>query len=202
MLLPNVRKIFTPDPGFTLFEADLAGADAQVVAWEAGDEKLKDIFRNKKPLHLINAQDIFSDAQLRSLSRDKKGDSLCKENPRLNKLRQRAKIGVHATNYGCQPPTLSPQWEKRLHFSVNGFSNILKFLLGTKKSNRTSFLAELYLIGLVINASTLTGLKVCYHKHSHGFHNQLSLSQLTKPGSTFQLICQQCKSSFKCTTPS
>jgi DNA polymerase-1 len=99
--------MFKPFPGYTIFEADLAGADAQVVAWEANDEKLKEAFRKKLPLHLMNAQDIYNDAELKSLPRDKIGDKLCKENPRLNKFRHRAKQGVHATNYGCQPSTLS-----------------------------------------------------------------------------------------------
>jgi DNA polymerase I-like protein with 3'-5' exonuclease and polymerase domains len=105
--LPNVRKMFKPFPNHTIFEADLAGADAQVVAWEAGDEKLKEAFRKKLPLHLLNAKAIYKDAELQKLPVDKIGDKICKENPRLNKFRHRAKQGVHATNYGCQPPTLS-----------------------------------------------------------------------------------------------
>ena len=36
--LPNVRKMFVPDLGYVVFDCDLAGADAQVVAWEAGDD--------------------------------------------------------------------------------------------------------------------------------------------------------------------
>ena len=39
--LPNIRKIFIPDPVYILIDSDLAGADAQVVAWEADDEDLK-----------------------------------------------------------------------------------------------------------------------------------------------------------------
>ena len=39
--LPQIRKFFVPDPGKILFDVDLAGADAQIVAWEANDEPLR-----------------------------------------------------------------------------------------------------------------------------------------------------------------
>lgn len=105
--LPNLRRMFQPDPGFTLFEADLAGADAQVVAWEANDEKLKEAFRKKLPIHLLNAQAIFRDAELRALPLTKQGDTIAKASPKLNAMRHKAKQGVHATNYGAQPPTVA-----------------------------------------------------------------------------------------------
>lgn len=57
--LPNVRKMFIPDPGYTIVDADLAGADAQVVAWEAGDEKLKAAFRSGSSVHLMNGEDLL-----------------------------------------------------------------------------------------------------------------------------------------------
>ena len=64
ILLPNVRRFFLPDPGYILWDVDLAGADAQIVAWEANDEPLKEAFRKHAKgegpkVHCINAQDIF-----------------------------------------------------------------------------------------------------------------------------------------------
>lgn len=57
---PNVRKLLIPDQGFELASIDLTGADAQTVAWEAGDEDLKTIFReNKIKLHAHNALTVF-----------------------------------------------------------------------------------------------------------------------------------------------
>ena len=50
--LPNVRRTIIPDPGYTIVDADLAGADAQVVAWEAGDEKLKSAFSAGAAIHV------------------------------------------------------------------------------------------------------------------------------------------------------
>lgn len=58
-IFPNVRRLFIPDPGMTLFDVDLAGADAQVVAWEAEDEELKAIFRSGQKIHAINAKALY-----------------------------------------------------------------------------------------------------------------------------------------------
>ncbi len=85
--LPNVKKMFIPDPGYTIIDADLEKADAQVVAWEAGDEELKQIFREGKNLHEENARNIFGDISPSNYAK--------------------AKAGVHATNYGCRPRRLA-----------------------------------------------------------------------------------------------
>jgi len=75
--LPNVKKLFLPDPGYIIVDCDLAQADAQVVAWEADDDELKAIFRDPTAdLHSENAKTIFG--------------QLTKRN------RQLAKGGVHA----------------------------------------------------------------------------------------------------------
>lgn len=99
--LPNIRKLFIPDPGYMIAEADLSGADAQVVAWEAEDEDLKAAFRSGLKLHIKNARDIFpeqtaslSDAQLKAL--DHPGG-----------IYHDCKRAVHATNYGAKPPTIA-----------------------------------------------------------------------------------------------
>ena len=48
--LPNVRKIFIPDPGHTMFDIDLDSADLRIVTWESGCEWMKDHFRaGRKP---------------------------------------------------------------------------------------------------------------------------------------------------------
>ena len=64
MSLPNVRELFLPDPDHVMFECDLKGADAQVVAWEADDEDLKAAFRAGIDVHSKNAKDIFDDPQI------------------------------------------------------------------------------------------------------------------------------------------
>ena len=89
--LPNIKKIFRPDPGYEFFDADLDRADAQVVAAEANDAILRQMFREGADIHLENAKVIFDNERLTKDSRE----------------RQLAKVGVHATNYYASPRTLA-----------------------------------------------------------------------------------------------
>jgi uracil-DNA glycosylase family 4 len=57
--IPNVRKLIVPDIAFEIASVDLSGADAQTVAWEAGDEDLKAAFRAKVKIHAHNAKVMF-----------------------------------------------------------------------------------------------------------------------------------------------
>ena len=81
-LLPNIRKLFIPDPGFTFFDLDLDRADLQVVVWEADDAELKQMLREGVDLHSENAKT-------------------------LGVPRQLAKMWVHGSNYGGSPRTMS-----------------------------------------------------------------------------------------------
>lgn len=96
-VLPNVRKLIIPDPGYTIFEADLAGADAQVVAWEADDHDLKAAFRAGLDVHDKNAEDMWGSAYT-SLERG----TYARESKR-----KQNKIAVHLTNYGGSARTLA-----------------------------------------------------------------------------------------------
>lgn len=86
--LPNIRKLFIPDPGYIIVDADFSQADARVVAWDSNAPKLKEIFNDPtKDLHSENASTIFN---------------------RLDKrTRSLAKRGVHATNYDITPRSLA-----------------------------------------------------------------------------------------------
>lgn len=93
---PNVKTFFKPDPGYILFDVDLAGADAQVVAWDAGDEPLKQAFRDyaagKGPkVHCVNSKAIFGD--------------LAGPDGKKDPYYSQAKAGVHLTNYYGQAKT-------------------------------------------------------------------------------------------------
>lgn len=93
--LPNIRKMFLPDRGFMIFDADLSGADAQVVAWDAGDEDLKSAFRSGLDVHTKNATDML-------------GDSFTNlDGPARKRKRQENKVAVHASNYGASARTLA-----------------------------------------------------------------------------------------------
>lgn len=93
MTMPNIRRLFVPDHGYTILEPDLAGADAQVVAWEANDEILKEIFRKRLKLHAENAKMVF--------------EGLSGPDGRREPYYTRAKQGCHLLNYGGSSRTLS-----------------------------------------------------------------------------------------------
>lgn len=86
--------MFIPDPGWTICDADFAQADARVVAWDSGCERLKALFRDPTiDMHKENAKEIFNVHSVASVTPNQ---------------RQLAKAGVHATNYVVTPRTLAP----------------------------------------------------------------------------------------------
>lgn len=101
--LPNIRKIFIPDPGMLLCEVDLSGAEAQVVAWEAGDENLKDAFKAKINVHIKNARDVFHE-KLKTWT-----DEEIHKESHPGGVYYIAKRCVHATHNGGAPQGLANQ---------------------------------------------------------------------------------------------
>ncbi len=99
--LPNLRKFFVPDPGMEMLSADLAGADARVVAWEADDEDLKDAFKSGLKIHLKNARDIFPE-ETKGIS-----DEGIKATDYPGGIYHDCKTAVHATNYGARAKTVA-----------------------------------------------------------------------------------------------
>ncbi len=89
---PNLRRLFIPDPGHVMGESDLDRADAQVVAWDSGAVKLKALFKEHYNLVMSGKEGI----NLHQVNADNIGCGY-----------KQAKAGVHATNYGAQPPTLA-----------------------------------------------------------------------------------------------
>lgn len=96
-ILPNVRKLIIPDPGHLIADADLSGADAQVVAWEAGDEDLKDAFKKGLKIHIKNATDMLGE----------EFTSLQPESGPWKQIYASMKAFVHGVNYGEQDRTLA-----------------------------------------------------------------------------------------------
>lgn len=95
--LPNVRKLFAPDPGYVLLDCDLKGADAQVVAWEANDNDLKKAFGDGIDIHDYNGRALFGEEY--SPKARRKGAKYT--------MRDEVKRSVHATNYGSSARTLA-----------------------------------------------------------------------------------------------
>ena len=77
---PNIRKIFVPDNNHLIIDADLAGADAQVVAWETGEEDLKDVLKKGIKIHSVVSNKLYG----------------TDEQPYYDMCKRR----IHATNYG------------------------------------------------------------------------------------------------------
>lgn len=91
--LPNIRKMFIPDPGMVIIDADLAGADAAVVAWEANDRLLMQFFREGKSIHIQNGHDLMG-AEFDLAPGHHKDMGTPK-----GRLYDQLKRFVHATNY-------------------------------------------------------------------------------------------------------
>lgn len=85
--------MFIPDPGKVIVDADLAGADAQVVAWEANDAKLKAAFRAGMKIHLMNGEDLMG-TEFTQAPGDHKNPGTPK-----GRMYDALKRFVHATNY-------------------------------------------------------------------------------------------------------
>ncbi len=98
---PNVRKLFIPDPGYYIGEVDLSGAEAQVVAWDAGDEDLKAAFRVGLNVHLKNARDVFPE-KVKGWS-----DEAIKATDHPGGVYYICKRCVHATHNGGKPSGLA-----------------------------------------------------------------------------------------------
>ena len=99
--MPNLRKLFLPDPGFEVADVDLDRADVQVVAWDSGDQALKDKLLSGEDVHLMNAADIFGGDYGSAKRAYKSGDTEWKVR------RVFAKAFAHATNYGAGARTLA-----------------------------------------------------------------------------------------------
>ena len=88
--LPNLRRFIIPDEGMILASADLAGADAQVVAWDSGARLLKEGFRSGMKIHAFNAINMYGKAQAGHDGKNEPYYSRCK-------------VLCHAFNYFGQP---------------------------------------------------------------------------------------------------
>jgi hypothetical protein len=99
VIIPNVRKCFTPDPGFVMFDCDLKGADAWVVIYEAEDDELKRVMKSGIDLHAHNAEAMWGSAFT----------SLPEGSHARDHKRQECKHTIHGIHYGCSPRTTAIQ---------------------------------------------------------------------------------------------
>ena len=81
--LPNVRSLFLPDPGMTIFDTDLSSADLRVVVWESDEVEMKRMLLEGLDPYTEVAKEFYHDK------------TLTKKDPR----RQKFKSFCHGTNY-------------------------------------------------------------------------------------------------------
>ena len=91
-MLPNLRKLFVPDPGMEFFDIDLDSADLRIVAWESDCAKLKSMFRAGLKPYVEIAKVFYDDP------------SISKTHPSYPTF----KAFCHATNYLGTPKGISP----------------------------------------------------------------------------------------------
>lgn len=98
---PNIRALFKPDPGMLLVDADLSGADAQVVFAEAEEWDTVARLRTGVKLHVETATAFFG-----ARFTDAAGDVKNKLTPR-GRMYDACKRGAHASSYGAAPRTVA-----------------------------------------------------------------------------------------------
>ena len=91
LLVPNMKEMYIPDPGWEFCDLDIDRADLMVVIAEAEDEELFQAVRAGVDLHVLNASVLFAVPEARV----------------SKKQRQAAKQFVHGTNYGGSSRTMA-----------------------------------------------------------------------------------------------
>lgn len=97
-LLPNLRQIIIPDPGYTFFDIDLSSSDLRIVVWESNCQRMKEWFLEGKDPYTEITRTYYNDS------------SIQKSDPR----RQIFKSFCHGTNYLGQAKSLA----QRLGLSI------------------------------------------------------------------------------------
>lgn len=91
LIVPNMKEMYVPDPGWEFCDLDIDRADLMVVIAEADDEELFQAVREGVDLHTLNATVLFNVATARV----------------TKKQRQASKQFVHGTNYGGSARTMA-----------------------------------------------------------------------------------------------
>jgi DNA polymerase I-like protein with 3'-5' exonuclease and polymerase domains len=129
MLMPNVRDIYIPDPGYTIFDVDLKAADAMVVAWESGCRLLKEWLNEGLDIYTQIAREYYHERDIvKSDPRRGRFKSLCHATHYLGiaaNIAGNSNIGLSVTEvarvqdwYFKLCPEIK-QWHERLIANVN-----------------------------------------------------------------------------------
>jgi DNA polymerase I-like protein with 3'-5' exonuclease and polymerase domains/uracil-DNA glycosylase len=103
--LPNIRKIFVPDPGYTIFDTDLSKADLRIVTWEADEPEMKAMLKEGRDPYVEIAREFYKDP---TISKNRPDGS---ENPKYKTFKSFA----HGTHYLGTPHGLSARLGLTVH---------------------------------------------------------------------------------------
>ncbi|MGH7745307.1 MAG: DNA polymerase, partial [Candidatus Dormibacteria bacterium] len=142
LVLPNVRKIFVPDTGWTIFDTDLSKADLRIVVWESGEMEMKAMLAEGRDPYVETAREFYHDPTINKLNSDGTENHKYKTFKSFSHgshylgtpkgLAQRLGISVKESEatqkwyFGKYPKI--PQWQKRIiekvtkqHYVENAF---------------------------------------------------------------------------------
>ena len=99
-----IRKLFIPDPGFTLLASDRSQAEAMVITWESGDLERMEMYKGGWDVHWFNAIQIFQmPANIKYCPEDVYSDPITGGAWKHSDLRYMGKRITFASYYGMGP---------------------------------------------------------------------------------------------------
>lgn len=131
--LPNVRKLFIPDPGMVFFDIDLSKADLRIVVWESDETEMKAMLAEGRDPYVEVAREFYHDPTInKKLSNGEEHPkyrifkSFCHGSHYLgtpNGLSRRLGLTVHEADrtqrwYFGKYPRI-PAWQKRLKDEIS-----------------------------------------------------------------------------------
>lgn len=128
VMLPNIRELFVPDPGKTIFDIDLDSADLRIVTWESDCKWMKEQFKaGRKPYVEVMKEYYQDDSKNKNSPEYKLFKSLCHGTNYLGTADGIApRIGLDVTQtqkiqdwYYRQCPEIK-QWQEDLKKQVSG----------------------------------------------------------------------------------
>lgn len=144
---PNIRALFTPDSGYLLVDADLSGADAQVVFAEAEEWSTVERLATGVKLHVETARAFYGERFARAT-----GDIKNKLSE-AGRFYASMKQAAHASAYGASGRTiaLTQGWPlsegerfkrlylRELHPGIGAWQNRVELELRTSRSTANAF---------------------------------------------------------------
>jgi len=132
LVLPNIRKMFIPDPGYTFYDIDLSKADLRIVVWESDCREMKAMLNEGRDPYIEIAREFYRDPTI-----SKKLPS-GGENPKYRLFKSFA----HGTHYLGTPTGLA----RRLGLTVHEADRTQRWYFGRNpeiKAWQTQFVETL-----------------------------------------------------------